>query len=1029
MSQHSQQDIAIVGMSALFPRARDVDAFWGNILHQVDGIREPLPEWGAETFFDPTSGDINRIYTTKGGFLNEDSRFDPAAAGIMPKAVQGGEPDQFHALALARQALDSAALGDGFDGERCGVILGHGIHAHRANANGIQQGVVIDQTLGLLRALHSVDEAQLAQVREILRAKLPPIDVDAVPGLVPNVMTGRIANRLDLMGPNYIIDAACASSLIAAEAAMEELRRGRADVMLAGGVNTSTSALVYMVFCQLQALSPSSRIRPFDRGADGTLLGEGAGMLVLKRRADAERDGNTIYALLKAVGQSSDGKGKGVMAPRFEGEVLAMRRAYEQCGADPESIGLVEAHGTGIPLGDQTEIRALAEVLGQRRRPVADVALGSVKSMIGHCIPAAGSASLIKMALSLHHKVLPPTLCDEVNPDLGLDKTRFYVNTETRPWIHGGAAPRRAAVNAFGFGGVNTHAILEEYPESPDAAGAAFWPRLPADTVRPTLLVAAEADREALARRIDGWRQALAAGDGLARLAAGAWRRRSEGPWRCGLVVQDAADCATKLAQLEKAVSDPHKAALQTRSGVFFASEPETGRTALLFPGENSQYPEMLRDLAIHFPVVRRGFDFLDRLFAAERDLAPSQALFPPPTSLDAEQRDLLATRLQAMDLGSEAVFAADQALFHLLGRFGVRAQALLGHSTGENAALAASGLPQMSEAEAGNYIRKMNALYQRLESSGEIPAGVLLSVGAADLGQVHALADADPGLYLTMDNCTNQFILFGVEEAVARAEAALAAQGAICVRLPMGRAYHTELMRPMASAFGELFADIEIAPEGAFTLYSCVTAEPFPADRAGFLRTATDQYMRRVRFREAIERLYQDGVRAFVEVGPSSHLSAFVRDSLRGRPHTAVAANDRKGDDLRQLLILLGRLFVQGQDLALEALFEADRPPPPATVPFLPTDLPFIRLSAEEAGRVRELLGAASGPTPNRPEPGAAPRRTKAPAAAPKESADVMSGHFQLMNSFLRQQEAVWMAALSKGGKKNQRNDEGNGA
>lgn len=1018
MTERSQEDIAIVGMSALFSRAPDVDTFWGNILHKVDGIRDPLPAWGAATVFDPSSGDINRIYTAKGGFLNEDSRFNPAALGIMPKAVQGGEPDQFHALQLARDALDSASLGAGFDGERCGVILGHGIHAHRANANGIQQGVIIDQTLELLNQLHPTGAAELAQIGQILRSKLPPIDVDAVPGLVPNVMTGRIANRLDLMGPNYIIDAACASSLIAVEAAMEELRRGRADVMLAGGVNTSTSALVYMVFCQLQALSRNSRIRPFDQGADGTLLGEGAGMLVLKRRSDAQRDGNRIYALLKAVGQSSDGKGKGVMAPRFEGEVLAMRRAYAQSGVDPQSIGLVEAHGTGIPLGDQTEIQALAEMFGGRRRAVADVALGSVKSMIGHCIPAAGSASLIKMALSLHHKVLPPTLCETVSPELGLENTRFYVNTETRPWIHGGPDPRRAAVNAFGFGGVNTHAVLEEYPEDQDA-GAAFWPRAVEEASRPRLWAVAADSREALLGHLAAWRKALEAGDAMAPLAAATLRDPGRGPWRCAVVITRRDEGLKKLAQLEKAVADPQKTALQARSGVFFASAPQAGGVALLFPGENSQYPNMLRDLAIHFPVVRRWLDFLDELFASERDLAPSQALFPPPTSLSDEQRSMLEQRLREMDLGSEAVFGADQALFHLLRGFGVEHQALLGHSTGENAALTASGIPRMSREDVGDYIRKMNGLYRRLESSGEIPEGVLLSVGAADLESVHALVDADPGLYLTMDNCTNQFILFGDEAAVQRAETALSGQGAICVRLPMGRAYHTELLRPMASAFSDLFKDVEIASERPAELYSCVTAEPFPADRTGFLNTATDQYMRRVRFRESIERLYRDGIRTFIEVGPSSHLTAFVRDCLRGREHQAIAANDRKGDDLRQILLLLGRLFVLGQNLNLQGLSDSEAPSAADPQgPYLPTDLPFIRLDEAEAERVRDLLGLAAGAV-KVDAPGAdaePPAGPSAAAASEDASSDVVAGHFRLMNEFLGQQERVWMAALKKG-------------
>jgi acyl transferase domain-containing protein len=193
------------------------------------------------------------------------------------------------------------------------------------------------------------------------------------------------------------------------------------------------------------------------------LLGEGIGMLVLRRRRDAERDGDRIYAVVKAVGMASDGRGQGLLAPRREGEVLAMRRAYESARLDPRTIGLLEAHGTATPVGDATEIGAIAELFGPPGTSGPHVALGSVKSMIGHIIPASGAASLIKTAMALHARVLPPTICPDPDPALGLERTPCYLNTVTRPWINGASHPRRAGVNAFGFGGINAHAVLEEY--------------------------------------------------------------------------------------------------------------------------------------------------------------------------------------------------------------------------------------------------------------------------------------------------------------------------------------------------------------------------------------------------------------------------------------------------------------------------------------------------------------------------------------------------------------------------------------
>ncbi|RUQ41033.1 MAG: type I polyketide synthase [Candidatus Competibacteraceae bacterium] len=1035
MNATANSDIAIVGMAALFARAPDLAGYWYNILNRVDAIGMPPPEWGAERLLDPSSEDLARLYTCHGGFLGELSRFDPRAFGIMPVSLTGGEPDQFHALELAQRALADAGLGEGgYAPERTGIILGHGIHPNRASVNGVQHGVVLDQTVALLRGLlPHLDAAAAAQIRTLLKQELLPLDTDGIPGLVPNMMTGRIANRLNLMGPNYILDAACASSLIAVDAAMNELRRGNADLMLAGGINTSTPPLVYMVFCRLGALSRNSRIQPFAAGADGTLLGEGGGVLVLKRLDDALRAGDRIYAVLKAVGQASDGRAKGLMAPRLEGEVLAMRRAWQQAGLDPASAGLIEAHGTGIPLGDQTEIEALRQVLGARRGAIPDVALGSVKSMIGHCIPAAGAAALIKTALALYHRLLPPTLAGEVNPRLGLEHGRLYLNTETRPWIHGGPAPRRAGVNAFGFGGINTHAILEEAPGADPQPLAAFLGRrwCPGSE----LLVFSQADRPALLAQLAQLHQRLDQEPALDlhTLAAALWRQRGADGERLALVAADIAGVQKRLAVALDKLADPCRERLQTRDGLYFNARPVPGRVALLFPGENSQYPDMLRALTIEFAELRRGFDFLDGLYGGERDQAPSQAIFPPPTGLDAEAQAVLQAQLRGMELGSEAVFAADRALFQLLSALGIRADALLGHSTGENAALVASGMPQLDEAALGASIRAMNALYRGLEADGAIPDGQLLSVGALPLDAARAVLAADPRLHLTMDNCANQFILFGPREAIAGAHEQLRQQGGFCSVLTLDRGYHTPLMAPMAAAFRRLFEDVEFVASATPTLYSCVTAAPFPAAPEAIRDTAAAQYRQPVRFRESIENLYRDGVRVFIEAGPESHLSAFVRDTLRGRPHLAVACDDRRRGAGEQLRYLLGALFAEGVPLDLDLLHAgcqvAEHAPPVA--PYLSTAIPLIQPSATVIEHVRHVLDSSTSAQPSAipVQPSTPVVNEPAAAAVAVESvptptvpvsrhpgpATALTGHFELMQDFLAQQERVMAAWLER--------------
>jgi acyl transferase domain-containing protein len=464
----SDRDVAIVGMAGLFPGSPDLRTYWDNVVAGVSAISDPPPgSWDPQVFFDPASTSPDRVYCKRGGFLSDLTRFEPAAYGVIPTAAQGGEPDQWLALKVAVSALADAGYDEVPAGvrQKTAVILGKGTYLNRGNFTVVQHGMVVDQTMALVKTLcpHIGDEA-LREIREEFKAQLPPFSPDTVPGLVPNIIAGRIANRLDLMGPSYTVDAACASSLLALDHAVEGLLSGRLDMALAGGAHVVTPVPILMVFCQLGALSRRQEIRPFDRQADGTILGEGLGMVVLKRRRDAERDGDRIYAFIKGIGIASDGRGAGVMAPRLEGEVLALQRAYRTADVDPQTIGLVEAHGTGVPLGDQTEVRALRTVFGDRAGRSARCGLGSVKSMIGHLMPAAGIASVIKTSLALSTRTLPPTLnCEEPNPALELDKTPFHILREATPWIHASAAtPRRAGVNSFGFGGINAHAVLEE---------------------------------------------------------------------------------------------------------------------------------------------------------------------------------------------------------------------------------------------------------------------------------------------------------------------------------------------------------------------------------------------------------------------------------------------------------------------------------------------------------------------------------------------------------------------------------------
>lgn len=953
----------------------------------------------------PTDTAPNRIYTAQGGWLHDLAEFDPREFGVMPNAVDGREPDQFMALKQSRDALrDSGYLDKDFNRERAGIFLGRGNNTNRGGSNLIAHGNEIDQMVNIVAKVRpDFTDTEIEALREGLRAQLPPFNAEMLPGLIPNVTTGIIANRLDLMGPNCIIDAACASSLVALEQACRELQIGRCDLMLAGGVNSQTAPHTYMIFSQINALS-RERIRPFDAAGTGTLLGEGCGVLVLKRLADAERDGDRIYSVIKGIGVGSDGRAKGLFAPRMEGQVVALRRAYDSCGIDPDSIGLIEAHATGIPLGDRTEIQSLAKVFGARRG-LPGIALGSVKSQISHAIPAAGAASLIKTSLALHHKVLPPMLCDTPHPSLALEQTPFYINNQTRPWVHDPRQPRRAGVNAFGFGGINAHVVLEEHRPTTRPVQV---PVLHAPSSGELVMMAA-ADLPALRARVTALQSRLGeAPDPALSAVAATEAADAVGAHRLALAVSDLDDLRKKLAQAMDKLTGDVVAPFKTRGGLFYGHGAAPGKLCMLFPGEGAQYPNMLSDICVQFPQAREWFDFLEGTVeggGARASRAP--VLFPPPTTLDDAQRSELEARIFEMDIASESVFAASMALFEVLKALGLKADAMLGHSSGENTALTAAGVRRYgSRDEIAAAVRDINRLYQKLEADGAIVEGVLLTIGGLrPEARERLFAGAGDGYVVAMDNCPNQVVVFGEREATDALRERLADDSAICAELPFGRAYHTSQFKPIADAYRDYFGTLEFGP-GDTPLYSACSVAPFPDTSDAIRHLVADQWDHPVRFAETVQRLYDDGVRVFLEVGPSGNLTSFTSDVLRGKSDVlVVASNSRRRSGMGHLQQTLGQLFAAGVPLSPAALF-AHRDIPALTPagskrpPSLSLMMPHLEWPKDMA--IRPLPEATT--VPHSPA-------VTAPAQAPitdDPRSVALQSHFALMQSFLDSQARV---------------------
>ncbi|MBW1821462.1 MAG: polyketide-type polyunsaturated fatty acid synthase PfaA, partial [Deltaproteobacteria bacterium] len=450
-------------MGCFFPKSPGVKEYWRLISRGEDGITDiPETHWSPDDYFNEDQKKADHTYCKRGGFIPPLS-FDPAEFGIPPNSIEATDTSQLLGLMAAKMAIEDAGYGDddgrSFNRDRTSVILG---------ITGTQELVIpLSSRLGFPKWRRALKDAGVSpETTERVIDKISDSYVswqeNSFPGLLGNVVAGRICNRLGLGGTNCVVDAACASSMSALHLSIMELISGKNDMVITGGVDTLNDIFMYMCFSKTHILSPTGDARPFSKDADGTVLGEGVGLLVLKRLEEAKKEGDRIYAVIKAIGTSSDGRSQSIYAPKPEGQAKSLQTAYKNSDVDPATVRLIEAHGTGTIVGDMVEFKALRQVFSEFCDDGNTCALGSVKSMIGHTKAAAGAAGLIKSALSLYNKVLPPTLkAENPDPDLDIDKSPFYLNTDTRPWIADKEHPRRSGVSSFGFGGSNFHVVLE----------------------------------------------------------------------------------------------------------------------------------------------------------------------------------------------------------------------------------------------------------------------------------------------------------------------------------------------------------------------------------------------------------------------------------------------------------------------------------------------------------------------------------------------------------------------------------------
>jgi len=897
-------DVAIVGMSAILPGAGDVRTFWENTLRKHDAITEiPADRWDWRLYYDADPKAADKIVSKWGGFV-PDVPFDPLTYGMPPASLPSIEPVQLLLLEATRAAIDDAGYADRpFARERTAVVLGMG-----GGAAQLAMGYAFRAYLPMLDA---VTPGGGRDAIEACQGLLPEWTEDSFPGFLLNVAAGRVANRFDLGGANYTVDAACGSSLAAATLAVRELESGSADVVILGGADTVQNPFTYLAFSKTQAFSPRGRCRPFDASADGIVISEGVAVLVLKRLADAERDGDRVYAVIKGVGASSDGRARGLTAPNPEGQVRALERAYAKAGVDPATVGYVEAHGTGTAVGDVVEVNAIAGVYRASGAAPGSTAIGSVKSMIGHTKCAAGLAGLINASLALHHGVIPPTIgVEAINPRADLADGPFRVSTEAHPWLEAGPGhPRRAAVSAFGFGGTNFHAVLEAHDRGPSPARD--WPS--------ELFAWRAGDRDRLLADIDSLVDAL---DGGARpplrdlaAAVNAANPPADRPVpTLAIVAGSLADLRDKLRAARVAIVGGTPRVDDPR-GVFFAESPAFhGRpVAFLFPGQGSQSPGMLADLTMAFAEVREGFEATDAALVRLGKPPVGPRVYPHPAP-DAAGRDRDRAALRATEVAQPALAAASSGLIRLLAALGIGPDVVAGHSFGELVALHAAGsIP--AGALAGLAHDRGRSM---LGALGDDPGGMAAIAAGPDA--VARLIAGLEGVVAVNENGPAQTVVAGPRAGVARAVELAKEAGFNAVVLPVAGAFHTPRVAAASPALARAALGAISGPPDR-PVYSNLDARPHPADPSAIAARVGDHAASPVRFAAMVGAMHADGARVFVEVGPGSVLTPLVGSILGDRPHLAVSCDSPARPGISTFLLALGRLVAAGVPARLDRL------------------------------------------------------------------------------------------------------------
>ncbi|HEX4066373.1 MAG TPA: SDR family NAD(P)-dependent oxidoreductase [Acidobacteriaceae bacterium] len=871
----AHEPIAVIGMGCRMPGAVDTpEAFWDLLAKGVDAIEEiPPSRWDANAFYDPTPGTPGKANTKWGGFVGPIDQFDAAFFGISPKEAVGMDPQQRMLLEVGWEALESAAVAaESLDSSLTGVFVGMSTNDY-ASLLGMSAETALDAYSGS--------------------------------GVARSVAAGRLSYFLGLKGPNLSIDTACSSSAVALHLACQSLRQKECRMALAGGVNALLVPQVTITLAQAHMLAGDGRCKTFSQWADGFVRSEGCGMLVLKRLADAQDDGDRILGVIRGSAINHDGRSSGLTAPNGPSQEAVIRAALAQAALHAEDVDYIEAHGTGTVLGDAIELGALGNVFGAGRDAAADLVVGSVKTNIGHLEAAAGAAALLKVLLALEHESIPAHLhVAEGQENEALRRLPLKVSTTPAAWPRA-TRPRIAGISSFGFSGTNAHLIIEEAPpaqvEGAGSNGA-------------EIITVSAKDRNALSELCRRHAEYLRrhTETSLADFAFTLNTGRSHFQHRIALVVPSIGEAANQLHAIAERKLEDHP-------GYRFVAGYGQPSIGFLFTGQGSQYAGMGSALYTQNSVFRSVIDDCDRILTGKLAHRLSAVL----TGEESVQPDLIHDTTWTQP----ALFAFEYALATLWRSWGVRPSILLGHSLGEYVAACIAAVFTLEQA--------LTLAYERGRLMGQLPrSGAMLAVRAGE-DEVAELIRPLHRLSIAAVNGARSVVVSGASEQIEQLQVLLAARNVAAQRLAVSHAFHSALMEPMLDEFELEVGKLTFAPPQI----------PLVSNLSGRMHTAADRidasYWRRhirqtVRFSQGFSALMEQQPAALLEIGPDPVLLGMAKPALSQSSIPCLPSLRRGKDSWQSLHEALRELYLLGVAIEWNQVYR-DRPARKLALPTYP--------------------------------------------------------------------------------------------